>query len=166
MIENEEYRRRTQRLDDLAQWLDTSIPLPGTRFRIGWDAIIGLIPFAGDFIGGAVSIYIITESVRLRTPFLVVLRMIFNILVELIIGSIPIAGDIFDFGWKANVRNIRLLQEYGREPDEIYDRTRRQLISLVLATVVGLLALFSLTIYVAYLLVAALFDLIGSLALF
>lgn len=96
------------KMRDLARWLDNKIVLPG-GFRIGFDGLIGLIPGIGDTIGTMLSFYIVTQAARLGASVTTLIRMIGNILIELIVGSIPIVGDLFDFVWKANVRNIELL---------------------------------------------------------
>ena len=101
-----------QRLRKLAYLLDNSIRIPGTKRRVGLDAIIGLIPGIGDTIGGAISAYIVYEANRLGVPRRTLLRMIFNIGVETAIGAIPLIGDVFDATWKANARNMALLDKH------------------------------------------------------
>lgn len=94
----------------LAWVLDSSIRIPGTDFRIGLDALIGLIPWFGDIIGGIMSFVILVLAMRTGASRWTLIRMSFNILVEMAIGSIPIFGDIFDAFWKANDRNVELLE--------------------------------------------------------
>lgn len=101
----------SKRLARLAWMLDSSIRLPG-GFRVGLDGIIGLIPGVGDLIGAGLSSYIVVEAARLKVPFRVLARMGLNVLIELVVGIVPIFGDIFDFAFKANLRNVRLLNEY------------------------------------------------------
>ena len=105
-----------QRLNRLAWLLDSSIPLPGTKFRIGLDALIGLIPGIGDVIGMILSSYIVSESARAGLPKAILARMVFNVALEGAVGIIPIVGDLFDAGWKANQRNTRLLDAYLQNP--------------------------------------------------
>lgn len=97
------------RIRDLARWLDNKIVLPG-GIRIGFDGLIGLIPGIGDTIGTMLSFYIVTQAARMGASVTTLIRMIGNILLELFLGSIPVLGDLFDFVWKANVRNIALLE--------------------------------------------------------
>jgi hypothetical protein len=104
--------RRIKRIRNLAYLLDNSIRIPGTKYRIGLDPIIGLIPGVGDTIGAILSVYIVSESARLGVPKRTLLHMIYNIGVEALVGAIPIAGDIFDAAWKANAKNAALLDEY------------------------------------------------------
>src|SRR5918999_2546085 len=98
-----------RRLARLAWLLDNSIPLPGTRFRIGIDAIIGLVPGLGDLLGVLLSSYIVREAARLGAPPSVLTRMAFNVAPEGLVGLVPVVGDVFDAAWKANQRNLVLL---------------------------------------------------------
>jgi len=108
----------TGRISRLSWLLDESIPLPG-GFRIGWDGIIGLIPGLGDLLGLAASSYILYLAAQAGTGKVVLLRMAINILLETTIGSIPVIGDLFDFLFKANSRNLRLLQRYTEAPSRV-----------------------------------------------
>src|SRR5687767_9579377 len=105
-------RETHQRLSQLAWLLDSSIPIPGTRFTIGLDALLGLFPVLGDLLGVLVSSYIVNEAARLGAPRSVLLRMALNVGIEGIIGIVPFAGDVFDAAWKANQRNVRLLDDW------------------------------------------------------
>lgn len=96
--------------------LDSSIPIPGTRLSIGIDALIGLVPFVGDLIGVLASSYILAEAARLGVGRSVLIRMALNVAAEGIVGIIPLAGDVFDAAWKANQRNVRLLERWMDEP--------------------------------------------------
>lgn len=106
---------RAQRLRALAWLMDNSIPLPG-GFRIGIDAIIGLVPGIGDAIGALISAYIINEARGMGAPRSVLLRMMGNVMIETVIGAIPLAGDVFDAAFKANSRNLALLAKYQLDP--------------------------------------------------
>lgn len=105
----------------LSWLLDSSIRLPG-GFRIGLDGIIGLIPGVGDIVGGTLSAWVIYQANKLGAPKSLQLRMIFNILVDTLLGAIPVVGDLFDFMWKANSRNLALLERYQQAPTQ----TRRR----------------------------------------
>ena len=107
---------RISRLRRLAWLLDSSLPLPGTRWRIGLDALIGLVPFIGDFVGVAFSGVILAEAARLGVGKRVLARMALNIALEGLVGLVPLAGDVFDAAWKANQRNVRLLDEWLERP--------------------------------------------------
>lgn len=102
--------REVVKLRRLAHLLDSSIPLPG-GYRIGLDGIIGLVPFVGDAVGASLSSYIVIQAAQLGVSTRSLLKMMANIIVETVIGIIPILGDIFDMAWKANERNIKLLNQ-------------------------------------------------------
>ncbi len=107
---------RLERLRWLSELLDNSIPVPGTNFRFGIDTIIGLVPGVGDLIGGALSGYIILEAARLGVPRSLLARMGYNVLVDVAVGSIPLLGDLFDAGFKANLRNLALVNTHVAAP--------------------------------------------------
>jgi hypothetical protein len=98
-----------RRLEQLAHWLDDRYRLPGTGIRVGLDGIIGLIPGIGDTATGLLSAYIIYEAWRLGVPRSVLAGMLGNFGIDFVIGAVPVVGDIFDIGWKANRRNVRML---------------------------------------------------------
>jgi cobalamin synthase len=127
-----------ERLNRLAWLLDSSIPLPGTRFTIGLEALIGLVPVVGDLIGVALSSYILHEARTLGVSRAVLLRMALNVAVEGIVGLVPFAGDVFDAAFKANQRNVRLLNEWVERPDKS-ERASRAFVAWVIG---GLIALF------------------------
>ena len=98
-----------RRLERLAHWLDDRYRLPGTGIRVGLDGLIGLIPGIGDAASGVLSAYIIYEARRLGVPNSVLAGMLGNFAVDFVVGAVPVFGDIFDIGWKANRRNVRML---------------------------------------------------------
>ncbi len=98
-------------INQLAWLLDNSITIPFIGYRIGLEAIIGLIPVVGDAAGVLLSSYIVTQAMRLGVSRVVLARMIGNIVLEGVIGVIPLIGDLFDATFKANIRNVRLLNE-------------------------------------------------------
>lgn len=104
------------KLNRLAWLLDSSIPIPGTRFTIGLDALIGLFPVLGDVVGVVLSSYILREAAALGVSRSILVRMAFNVAVEGLVGMIPFAGDVFDAAFKANQRNVRLLNAYLDQP--------------------------------------------------
>ncbi len=137
-----------ERLRWLAWLLDSSIPIPGTRLTIGLDAVIGLVPFLGDLVGVVLSSYILGEAARLGAPRSLLWRMAFNVGVEGVVGIVPLAGDVFDAAWKANQRNVRLLDAWLDEPRKAKRQSR-----LFVALLVGVLASFLMLLGVsAYLL--------------
>ena len=142
-------------LQQLAWLLDSSIPVPGTRLTVGIDALIGLFPVIGDLIGVALSSYILSQAAKLGAPRSVLWRMAFNIAVEGVVGIIPLAGDVFDAAFKANQRNVQLLDAWLDAPrrTERSTRTFAALLVLALVTVLVLVGLGS------YFLLRAIFGL-------
>lgn len=104
---------RLRRLRALAWLLDRSIPLGGGR-RIGLDPLLGLLPGAGDWLGGILSTYLLYEGARLGLSPRVLGQMVLNIAIEVLAGAVPIIGDLFDFAWQANMRNLRLVERHYR----------------------------------------------------
>lgn len=101
-----------QRLRKLSRLLDNAIGIPGTKFRIGLDPILGLIPGIGDFVGTILSAYIVIEAARVGLPKATLGKMVLNIILESVIGAVPVVGDLFDFAWKANTKNIELMETH------------------------------------------------------
>jgi hypothetical protein len=127
-----------ERLKSLSRLLDSAIGIPGTRYRFGLDAIIGLVPGIGDAIGAIFSIYIIFQAARLGVPKSTLARMIGNVGVDTIVGEIPLLGDLFDVGFKSNIRNLSLIEQHVHRPSAAKSQSRR----VLLVVGVGLLALF------------------------
>lgn len=128
----------------LAEWLDSRFTIPGTNIRFGLDPIISLIPGAGDWLAGMISSYFILQGVRADLPPVVLWRMGFNVLIDISIGSIPLLGDLFDVGWKANIRNAELLEEYKQNAKTTEQHSRWMLWSiaiLLILLIIGLLLL-------------------------
>lgn len=144
--ESEEQRRARERLAFIAWLLDSSIPIPGTRFTIGLDALVGLLPFLGDLIGVVASSYILTEAHRLGVGRAILARMAFNVAVEGVIGIVPFAGDAFDAAWKANMRNVRLLNAWAERP-RATRRTSRWFLAALVAALAGFIALCAALTY-------------------
>ncbi|MEM8839029.1 MAG: DUF4112 domain-containing protein [Pseudomonadota bacterium] len=98
-----------EQLDKLAYWLDERFPIPWTGRRIGLDGLIGLIPGIGDVVTGGLAVMIITDAWRSGAQYSVIVKMVANTGVDMVIGAIPVVGDLFDFTFKANRRNVELL---------------------------------------------------------
>jgi Domain of unknown function (DUF4112) len=105
-----------ENLDLLSHLLDDFIKIPGTSIRFGLDGIVGLIPGIGDVIGGVASCIIIVAAWIRGVSYPTVLRMVANVVIEVVVGSIPILGDMFDIAWRANRRNYALLTGSLYEP--------------------------------------------------
>ena len=111
-----EHQRRLlaarQRVARIAYWLDGLVAIPGTQLRFGIDSLIGLIPGVGDFAGMLMGAAILGESLRAGAPNRLVARMLSNTLVDGLVGAVPLFGDLFDFAYRSNARNARLLLEH------------------------------------------------------
>lgn len=99
-------------LEKIADWMDSKFTIPGTKLSFGLDPIIGLIPAFGDTLTLAVSFYIFGQACRHELPYHLKISMLLNIFLDWVIGIVPFLGDAFDFGWKANRRNIALLRKH------------------------------------------------------
>ncbi|HEY7772089.1 MAG TPA: DUF4112 domain-containing protein [Marinagarivorans sp.] len=98
----------------LAHLLDSQFRLPG-GFRIGVDGLIGVIPVVGDAVGGALSSWILYQAYKMGLPKRALVHMGFNITVDSVLGLIPVVGDFFDFVWKANAKNMKIIEKYQRK---------------------------------------------------
>jgi hypothetical protein len=110
-------RKARAEMQTIAWLLDGTFRVPGTRFRFGFDPIIGLIPAAGDLVSGAVGLYLITRAVQFRLPMIVVARMVLNSLLDFVVGAVPVLGDLFDFAFRSNARNMQLFEDYVSDPE-------------------------------------------------
>lgn len=129
--------RRADNIRALARLLDSAVKIPGTGIRIGADSVFGLIPVVGDIAGAALSGYIVLTSARLGAPPSTLVRMLMNIGIDTVAGAVPVIGDMFDVGWRANIRNVELLDSHlgGSE------KARKANRWVVAGVVAGLLAL-------------------------
>lgn len=105
------------RIRKLSRLMDTAIGIPGTKFRIGIDPIIGLIPGAGDVISTGFSAYIIYLATRFNLPAKDIQKMIFNIGLEAVVGTVPLVGDLFDAYYKSNIRNLAILERHLQDTE-------------------------------------------------
>jgi len=141
----------SKKLDKLAWLLDNSIKIPGTSWKIGLDGIIGLIPGIGDLAAGGLSTYILYQAVKLKVPKAILARMTLNILLESVIGVIPVFGDLFDFAFKANQRNVDLMRKYVLNPKS----TTQASTATILGIIIGLFFVMGLMVWGMFALVAA-----------
>lgn len=133
-----------KQLKQLAWLMDESITIPGIGYKIGLDGLIGLIPGVGDLITASVSSYIIARANQMGIPRVVLLRMAGNTAIDVIIGTVPLLGDLFDIGWKANRRNLQLIVDHRENPMKT-NRTSwwmvGGLLSLIVLAFVGMIAI-------------------------
>lgn len=135
-----------EQLESLAWMLDSSIQVPGTRFRIGLDSLIGMVPVLGDIVGAALSSYILWVASSMGVPRVTLLRMALNVALESAAGIVPGFGDLFDMAWKANKRNVEILKQHHRDPR---GARKRDWVFIVLL-IVALLAVVALLTWAAY----------------
>jgi hypothetical protein len=133
-------RARVENLRDLARLLDSAVRVPGTNFRVGLDPILGLLPVAGDAPAALLSAYVVAEAAVLGVPRATLVRMLATLLVDAVVGSLPVVGDAFDAVWKANDRNVRLLEARLDDPAGSR-RDGRVVAALAVGLFVALLAL-------------------------
>jgi hypothetical protein len=114
--------RTREQLDQFAWLLDNAFRVPGTKWRFGLEALLGLVPFAGDMVSGALGLFLLFRALQFKLPKIVIVRMLLNSLLDISIGAIPFLGDAFDFIYKSNTRNMKLFHEYAGEPLRSTDR--------------------------------------------
>jgi hypothetical protein len=109
LVQTETVQDEITRLRYISMVFDDAIQIPWTNRRFGADVIVGALPIGGDVASSIVSVYIIYKSYTLGAPPLTLLHMIGNVMFDLIVGMIPVVGDLLDVSWKANTRNVALL---------------------------------------------------------
>lgn len=129
----------TERVRSLARLLDSAVRIPGTGIRFGLDSVIGLVPGVGDLTGAAMSGYIVLAAARLGVPTSVLAKMVLNLGVDMLVGTIPLLGDLFDVGFKANTRNAALLDRFVAEP-AVVKRSSRLAVGAALVAIALLAA--------------------------
>lgn len=142
----------------LARLLDDAIRIPGTRIGIGLDALVGLIPGFGDMAGGLMSAYVVATAARAGVPKAVLGRMLVNLAADALVGTVPVVGDLFDVGYKANTRNVRLLEEALAMPEQ----ARRSSGLVVGGVVLAALAIAAVGVTVSILVIRALWNAVGG----
>ena len=110
-----------QRVRKLARFMDEAIAVPGSKFRIGFDGILGLIPVVGDLFTAGAGLFIVKEASAIGVPKKILLRMMLNLGIDFLGGAIPVAGDALDFFWKANRMNLDLLEKHLKEEGLLHD---------------------------------------------
>lgn len=124
-----------RRIAAVVRILDDLITVPGTGRRVGLEPVLGLIPLGGDLLGAAANGWVVLEAARFRLPRVVLARMVLNVLVDLVLGAVPVLGDLFDFGFKASSRNLALFRRHASDPTAGTREHRLFLVGLVLLAV-------------------------------
>ena len=151
-----EVDRARENARQLAWFLDNSFEIPGTRYRIGFDPLIGLIPVLGDLIAMAIGGYLVMTAARLGVPRTVVMRMLVNLGIDVVLGAIPFVGDVMDAAWKANTRNARLLDQALADPKRAGRSSFWALLGLFAILLVMLAGALALSIWLVTMLIDAL----------
>jgi hypothetical protein len=138
-----------ERLRTLARLLDSAIPVPGTKYRFGIDAIIGLVPGIGDAISAMFSMFIVFQAARLGVSRATLMRMLGNVALDTVVGEVPLLGDLFDAGWKSNNRNIALLESHLERPTSTRRSSRRVMILVGVALLLLLAGVIAVGVLVA-----------------
>jgi Domain of unknown function (DUF4112) len=126
----------------LVRILDDALFIPGTRIGVGLDAILGfLLPGVGDALTGLASLSLLVLGFQRRVPKVVLLRMVFNILLDSLVGAIPVAGDAFDLFWRSNRKNLELLRRYDKNPKRAATTADYLVVGLGIAVAVAAIAL-------------------------
>jgi len=144
-------RRGLERLRAVTLLFDQAFGVPGTRFRFGIDALFGLVPGLGDVIGAVVAVYALHVARILRAPVAIQLRMLSNIAIDALVGTVPVLGDLFDFAFKAQTRNLALLEGWLATPAATARRSRRGLLLLPLLILLVFATLTVLGVWMLYL---------------
>ena len=111
----DEYSPHLRRIEKIAYLFDARFEIPGTKMRIGWDGLIGLVPGVGDTLTLLPQLYLLFEASRLKLGTKAILKMLLNILIDWLVGTIPVVGDLFDVAFKSNLRNAKIVAEAIRK---------------------------------------------------
>jgi Domain of unknown function (DUF4112) len=144
---------RLRRISDL--W-DRAFGIPGTKWRVGLESLVGLLPVGGDVVGLGISIYILWQVVQFNLPKTILVRMVINIAIDALVGAVPILGDLFDVTWKANTKNVNLLESHLQQPNQSRRADRRFLWLLFGGLLLALVALAIAAVVVLTMVVKAL----------
>jgi hypothetical protein len=129
-----------ERARSLARWLDDLVSVPGTRFRVGLDPLFSLVPVAGDGVSALFSGYLIVVGARLGVPPAVIAQMVLNVGLDLLVGIVPVLGDLFDMVWKSNRRNLALLERFVLTPT-LAHRSSRVVVAVAALALLALVAM-------------------------
>lgn len=143
------------RLRTVSDLWDRAFGIPGTKWRVGLESLVGLLPVGGDVVGLGISIYILWQVVQFNLPKTILLRMVFNIAIDALVGAVPILGDLFDMTWKANTKNVTLLEAHLRAPIQSRSADQRFLWLLFGGLLMALVALSVIAVVVLVFLLKA-----------
>jgi len=138
--------KRLKRLKAVAHLLDDAVEVPVLGFRVGLDPLLGLLPGAGDVVSATFSGWMVVTAARMGATPATLVRMLANLGLDLLSGAVPLLGDVFDIAFKANRRNLRIVEEQVLDPDGVRRRSRTVVVAAfvgVVAVIVGLLAVIA-----------------------
>lgn len=116
----EQRMQKIRRLSGISRLMDTAVGIPGTRLRFGADSVLGLVPVLGDGAGALVGLYIVNEARRMGLPREKLAKMIGNVAMDSVVGSVPLFGDLFDVYFKSHRRNVQIIiDHFGVQPEEL-----------------------------------------------
>ncbi|HEU4778334.1 MAG TPA: DUF4112 domain-containing protein [Steroidobacteraceae bacterium] len=156
-------RRDLERLRAITLLFDQAFLVPGTKWRFGLDALFGLVPGLGDIAGALVAVFALRVARRLNAPPAIQLHLLSNIALDASVGMVPILGDLFDFAFKAQTRNLALLDAWMATPHKTARRSHRGLLLIPIAIVIVFATLTALGIWMLVILVHWLGSLFTSL---
>ena len=145
----------------LAKILDTTIKIPGTRFYLGLDPLLGLIPGIGDILANLIGTVILVLAARLHVPQIVITRMSLNLLINGTIGAIPILGDLFSIWFRSHARNAELLRRAATQPYRETQQARLYVAAIIGGTVMLLLLAIAAVLWIVVTIWAAIALYIG-----
>jgi len=133
---------KLQQLRKLSDLWDRSLGIPGTKFRVGLESLFGLLPVGGDVLGIVFSVYLVIQALEFNLPKSILAKMVFNIIIDGVVGSVPIIGDIFDTTWKANTKNVNLLEAHLSDPVKSH-KSERWFTTLLLGVLILMLVVIT-----------------------
>ncbi|NEO52073.1 MAG: DUF4112 domain-containing protein [Okeania sp. SIO3B5] len=142
--------RELRKISDL---LDNAVRVPGTSYSVGIDPLLGLIPGGGDFLGGLISVYIVFSGAMMGLPRETLIRMAYNIVFDYLVGIVPVLGDLFDVAWKANSKNMDIMEAHLESPKNSKSASRWFVFLLLGGLILFVIILAALGVLVISLLV-------------
>jgi len=140
---------RVARLRRLVRVWDEAVRVPGTRFAVGLDPLVGLVPGLGDALGALVASSVLLTALRAGIPAAIAARMLLNIALDAFVGAIPVAGDVFDAGFRANARNVSLFEHWLADPARAARGSRIALAAVAVGALAVVAAAATFAVWIA-----------------
>lgn len=151
--DNHPQASKVRQLRKLSNLLDDAVRVPGTSYGVGIDPLLGLIPGGGDFLGGLISVYIVFSAAMMGLPRETLTRMASNIVFDSLAGTVPVFGDLFDVAWKANSKNMDILESHLKSSQVSQSSDRWFIILLLGGLILFIIAIAALGVLIISLLV-------------